>query len=74
MSTSFANCALLTTRSFIKPVSHTPLVVPSFMFYTCMFYRAAGESKPEVVKPPSRIRKTYTVYDENDVAYKVSTS
>lgn len=37
----------------------------------CITYRAAEDPKPVPVKPQSRIRKTYTVYDENDIAYKV---
>ena len=39
---------------------------------TCVCCRAAGENRPATVtKPKSRLRKTYTVYDENDIAYKV---
>ena len=37
-----------------------------------IYFRAADETKSKtVVAPKSRLRKTYTVYDENDVAYKV---
>ena len=34
-------------------------------------FRADFQDNAAPVRAPTRIRKSYTVYDENDIAYKV---
>lgn len=46
-------------------------MVVCFSALLVICFRAEHEEKAVVVKPPSRIRKAYTVYDVNDIAYKV---
>ncbi|XP_067936081.1 uncharacterized protein [Watersipora subatra] len=66
----------------LNPAEVTPAVTGNYMFESYQEVvktralrrqkmEAADETKSKtVVAPKSRLRKTYTVYDENDVAYK----